>query len=76
MVKNLIAEMIKFGCKPDQTAKKIANVLGCTEKTARNKINGLSAFTVPEAMRINEIVFKNKFEIGYLFSTTQNEKTA
>ncbi|XER12055.1 hypothetical protein SATMO3_22440 [Sporomusa aerivorans] len=76
MVKNLVAELIRPGHKPDQTAKIIADVLGCTEKTARNKLNEISAFTVPEALKINEQIFKNEFEIRYLFDTRVSDKLA
>ena len=75
MTANLVAEVIKQGTPPNQVAKFIAQVLGCSEKTARNKISGVSEFTVPEAMKINSDIFKNSQSIEYLFCKV-SEKNA
>lgn len=73
MFKNLMAELIRSGCKPDQMARKLAEVLNCTEKTARNKLNGNTVFTMPEALKINTVLFNDRFDLRYLFSITSIE---
>lgn len=50
---NLKAEMQRNGL----TVKDIMNVIGCSEKTARNKINGETDFTYPEAERVRNRLF-------------------
>lgn len=69
----LISKMVEKGYRADQTSKIIAKVIGCSERTVRNKIKGLSEFTITEGMKINKELFDNKFDLGYLFSQT-NEK--
>ena len=50
------------------TQKAVADLIGCTEKTVFNKINGLTEFTVPEAMMICRNLLP-EFRLGYLFAT-------
>lgn len=67
MLNNLRAELVRKGFSVP--AAGIASVLGCTEQTARKKLNGKSPFTVPEAVKIIETFFsKDGFSIEYLFS--------
>ena len=67
MTNNLIAEMIKVGVPARSVAKEIAKTIEVTEKTARNKINCITGFTVPEAVKINEVWFNGDQELEYLF---------
>ena len=50
---NLKAEMQRNGL----TVKDIMSTIGCSEKTARNKINGETDFTYPEARKSSERAF-------------------
>lgn len=62
-MKNLQAEMKRFGV----TVFDVKNVLGCSEKTARNKIVGNSEFTICEAMRIRDTLFPG-LRLEYLYN--------
>ena len=44
----------------------VMNALCCSEKTARNKLNGVSPVTVPEAAKIINKYFP-KHSVEYLF---------
>ena len=70
MTLNLIAEMVKLGIPANQVAKEIAATIGSSEKTARNKLNGVTEWTVPEAMKINDKFFEGHQSIEYLFQRT------
>lgn len=70
MTNNLVAELIKLGIAPRNVAKEVANTIGSSEKTARNKLNGVTEWTVPEAMKINDKYFGGKQSIEYLFKKT------
>ena len=50
---NLKAEMQRNGL----TVKDIMATIGCSEKTARNKINRETDFTYPEAERVRNVLF-------------------
>lgn len=66
MLLNLKAEFVRKGLDP---VSSISSALKCTDKTARNKINGDTDFTVPEAVAIvNQFFKKDHFEIAYLFA--------
>ncbi len=67
MTVNLVAELVKKGVPAQRVAKEIAQTIGVTEKTARNKINGITGFTVPEAVKINEAWFDGGQRLDYLF---------
>lgn len=67
MTNNLIAEMVKIGIPARSVAKEIAKTIGVTEKTARNKMNCITGFTVPEAVKINEVWFNGEQKLEYLF---------
>jgi hypothetical protein len=65
MLRNLKGEIIKKGGNP---VVAIMDALGCSEKTARNKLNGNSSFTVPEAIKVVNLYFKSdRFEYAWLF---------
>lgn len=52
MYRNLEAEIARSGV----TRKEIANVIGCTVGTVCQKLNGKSAFTLPEAKTIKDFL--------------------
>jgi len=62
MYKNLKAEMTRA----EITQRELAKALGIHENSARNKLIGMSAFTVEEAFIIKNRFFKN-IELDYLF---------
>lgn len=65
MLNNLRAEYIRKGITP---YRGVMQALGCSEKTARNKLNGIYPVTVPEALKIIKKDFSdNDFQIEYLF---------
>lgn len=75
MLRNLKAELIRKGY--DKPEFVIAKVLGCSEKTSRNKMLGETAITVPEAVKIIESLFTNdQFTIDYLFKDFPVNKSA
>lgn len=63
-MKNLLAEMVRYGV----TNTDIQKVLGCSEKTVRNKLSGDTEFTVPEAIKIRNSYFQG-FRMEYLFAS-------
>lgn len=66
MLNNLRAELVRKGFNTPSEA--VAAALKCTSKTARNKLDGISPVTVPEAVKIIETYFANdNFTIEYLF---------
>lgn len=77
MLLNLKAE---FARKNIDSVKAIIDVLGCSEKTARNKLNCETEITVPEAVKIRSKYFKyDNFDFEYLFadiSTPVNDITS
>lgn len=75
MTLNLIAELVKLGIPANQVAKAVAKTIGSSEKTARNKLNGVTEWTVPEAMKINEEYFDGTQSIEYLFRKTAKAST-
>lgn len=74
MLSNLKAEYVRKGITP---YKRVMNVLGCSEKTARNKLSEKCPTTVPEALKLKEKDFKDEqFSIEYLFATDASQRTA
>lgn len=73
---NLFIALMKKRIKPEQAAKVISQLLGCSERTARNKLKEVTDFSVTEAIKINEKIFDNKYEIGFLFRKDESEKAA
>lgn len=67
MTNNLIAELVKIGIPATGAAKAIAAVINKSEKTARNKINGSTEWTLPEAMAVNSVFFAGNQSLEYLF---------
>lgn len=63
-MKNLSAEMVRFGIGvPD-----LQRVLNCTDRTVRNKLSGVTEFSVNEALTIRDSFFPG-LRIEYLFQT-------
>ena len=60
---NLAAEMARYGV----SLSDIQTVLGCTDKTARNKLGGVTEFSISEAMKLRDTYFPN-MRIEYLFA--------
>lgn len=52
MYRFLKGEIVKSG----YTMKRLANELGMSEKTLRNKVNGVTDFTWPEALAIRKLI--------------------
>ena len=73
MTNNLVAELIRTGVSPRNVAKEVARVIKVSERTARNKINGETDFTVPEAVKINEECFGGAQTLEYLFAQSAGE---
>ena len=63
VMKNLSAEMARYGVSNND----IQTLLSCTDKTVRNKLNGVSEFSVGEALKIRDVFFPG-LRIEYLFS--------
>lgn len=70
-MRNLRAEMERYGV----TVADIQKILGCSEKTVRNKINGETDFTLPEAFKIKNEFFKG-YTLEYLFAAEEGQKSA
>ena len=72
MLLNLKAEFVRKGLDP---VTSVSSTLNCTDKTARNKLDGKTDFSVPEAISIvNRFFEKDRFEIAYLFSNVQQTR--
>lgn len=63
MLRNLCAEMVRHNV----TIGDIRKSIGKTEKTAREKVNGKTDFTFPEAMRVRDDNFPG-MRLEYLFA--------
>ena len=50
----------------------LAQLIGTTEKTAYNKIRGITDFTVPEAVKIKVNMFP-EYDLCYLFEPVKEE---
>lgn len=55
------------------TSLALAALIGTTEKTINNKLNGITDFTLPEALKIKNNLFP-EYDLCYLFAST--ERTA
>lgn len=53
----------------------LACLIGTTEKTANNKINGITDFTLPEALTIKSNLFP-EYDLYYLFEPDEHPKEA
>lgn len=73
--KNLSAEMARFKVSRFD----LSTVLGCSEGTIKNKLNGKSDFSYPEARKIQKSFFPG-LKLEYLFddgiSTKNSQQTA
>ena len=67
MLRNLLAEIARKKIKH----KDVAEAIGVTEKTLRNKLNGMSDFTVPEARAIKDTFFPD-LDLEYLFANSDD----
>lgn len=70
MYKNLRGEMVK----KDLTVTKLAALIGVSEKTLRNKINGETEFTWPEICKVYRLV-NPKMSKDELFSKEERKQT-
>lgn len=68
-MKNLKAEMARKGVN----VLALQKVLNCSEKTVRNKINGVTEFTISEAIEIRNRYF-NGLSLDYLFATDDSSR--
>lgn len=68
MLRNLKAEMARFGIK----AKDIARFLNVRDATVYDKLNGHYVFSFNEALAIKKQFFP-KHDLEYLFANTENE---
>ena len=74
MLLNLKAEYARKNIEPNAA---VMNAIGCTAKTAYNKLNGITPITVPEAVKIKEKDFSNdNFTIDYLFADISANESA
>lgn len=48
------------------TIKSFAEFLNVSEKTAQNKLNGITSFTYPEAKKVKTFLFP-EYDMEYLF---------
>ena len=62
-MKNLLAEMARSGIR----VQDIQNLLGCTDRTVRNKMDGKTKFSVNEALKIRNALFPG-LRVEYLFA--------
>ena len=63
MFPNLNAELSRYNID----AKGLAKIIGCSEKTARNKLKGLTEFTLSEIQAM--LKFFPGLTLAYLFET-------
>jgi transcriptional regulator with XRE-family HTH domain len=49
--------------------KAVADLIGCTQKTLDNKLNGVTEFTLSEILLISDNLLP-EFELRYLFKRT------
>lgn len=72
MLNNLKAEYTRKGIVPKIG---VMHTLKCTERTAKNKLDGKTPITIPEAIKIRDNDFKNEnFTIDYLFASDTSRK--
>ena len=69
MYSNLKAEMVR----QNFTVSDISGIIGTTEKTARDKINGKTEFSIYQAFQVRDKLFPS-LSMEYLFNN--NEHTA
>lgn len=69
MLRNLKAEMARSSVSTEM----IMDVLGKSDKTTRDKINGKSSLYFSEAVKIRDTLFPN-LSLEYLFSQSINDQ--
>lgn len=57
------------------SAAALARIIGTTEKTVNNKLNGLTEFTLREILLIKQCLFP-EYDICYLFQIKEESETA
>lgn len=66
MLLNLKAEYVRRNIDPNEAVRK---ALGCSARTAYNKLNGITPISVSEALKIKKADFSGTgFTIDYLFA--------
>lgn len=65
-MQNLVAEMARYGI----SVADMKNILSCSEKTVRNKLVGLTEFSVGDAMKVRDTFFAG-MTIEYLFASSE-----
>lgn len=68
-MKNLSAEMVRNGVRNND----IQELLCCTDKTVRNKLNGITEFSVSEALLIRDTLFPH-VRVEYLFASDTDQQ--
>ena len=68
-MRNLSAEMARYGVRNVD----IQNLLSCTDRTVKNKIDGVTECTVAEALNIRDTFFPG-LRVEYLFPTADEMK--
>ena len=68
-MRNLSAEMARYGV----TNADIQRLLSCTDKPVRNKIGGMSEFSISEAFKIRDTFFPS-LRVEYLFSSADEKE--
>lgn len=70
-MRNLEAEMKRrgIGCND------IGLAIGCSERSARNRVKGAQDFSLPEAIEVRNQFFPG-FLLEYLFATGDNDNEA
>lgn len=63
---NLKAELVRKGLEP---IKAIESTLECSERTARDRFSGKSAFTLADCKKLTKKFFEGEFTLDYLFKT-------
>lgn len=66
----LKGELIKKGREPVEA---IMEAIQCSEKTARDKLDGKDTFSVPEALAVKKTFFgDDSFDIEWLFHSSRS----
>ena len=68
-MRNLAAEMARYGV----SNLDIKQLLGCSDRTVINKLNGETECTISEAFKIRDKFFR-PYRIEYLFASDTNSK--
>ena len=64
---NLTAELKRKNI----TRKAVADLIGCSERSVTNKINGTTEFTIVEAFAIRKNLLP-EFDMDYIFASTSD----